>query len=1058
MKFRIFVFSVLFLMSGILTAKAKLAVLPFSGRGEKSTDYGKELTENLKMMMENISGVSATYYTGILDRRIGGRIVKCGTDLNCMERYVERMKNADFVLLPLVARGSATVVRFYIYDRKGKTVAKDMVKESANIDSIDLIAPIIEKINELVRGLGGGSRETVDRTPAPREESRPSVAERSVERVSASEQKQKYREGFRHYKKGAVEKAIIAYKQAGKDRVAKAVDFIADRISRAENAIENREYDRAVDLLTEAENKDVIIRKYGYKELEFIRKTHRRHLYQKGSDRQYKAVDRILGRIKKDIQDLGKWKMDEIAKARSVLNEKSNLRNKINRDYEEKSREIERQQEKKKAEIRQAIKDAENKLANLDSKYRRKIRDIDREAEKLNQEMEDNRSFEEKYRREIQQELRSLENNIEKKKKELELAKRRGIKKREEAIRAYEKKMEKTLETLQKENRKIDEQIQRLTRAIDNARETVDKRLNAAREKFEKSLSKKREEDRRDIKKVEEEFRKKEKELNKKLDEYNKKIQEAVKKVDEVDRETAGEIEKAEKRLEIAIRRADKQRNKVMEETDRELRETRDKAEKEYEKKIREAQKEMDAVDDEVMKYESNHTDYAKHRKYRVLMNKRKQTRRKLAAVEDNYDSFIKRQITPVEKKKQQKIAAVERKNRAEQQKLKKQIAVKRAQANKKRKTAQANVRRLEKRQPAHEKQIRAQIRAAEKKMDADIKKIEARETQRRKKFEAKLQAQRARLEQQIQKRVAELKRKEKELEAHGKKIENTRRKMTAHLDKLRTDLDRYTAATEQKNRKLYDNLDRQYEQGRSNIMKKYEQKAANRKEEIKKELDAQDQKMKNLLEQRRKEKIALQNSIDANEKKLVQLQRQWDKQAEARQRKRQQQLKWAEKEQAKAKARFEAAKNKIDREYQARFDKIIAKHLPSLKSAGDREFKVERDRSYEYSALTKKILNAKAKAYDARGDAFLDNENLRDAQEMYFKAIYAFKDSPDAKKGLKKYNAKIASLYKKASDAFDSGDAMMAEDILKKIVDAVNPANEYYLKSKALMMLIKSS
>jgi hypothetical protein len=1051
---------ILVLFFGLSASEPTMAVLPAQGRGPDAR-LAEKLSEELKLIYRTIRGAISVDPEKVMPPALLKDFEKCGTNRRCVEQLSSNVRKSDLVLFPLIRtrRDKTKTVNLYIYSNQGRQVMRYVVKVEPGSDEEDIAADVgaaLMTVSSDIASAPGSSSDDDDDDEEPavarsedRDRGRDREAPSSGTRMSSFEARTTIRNGFKAYKSGDVETAIKLFSEAGDSKLAQEAEDVTVLIERSVNMIQDGEAGRAIDSLKRAEKIDDSIRERGYKELQFIREMTRRDKYNEPKEADYRNVDALFRDIRKEISEVADWRRKEIEKAENSISDQLREREKITRDFE-------RNEEKKRGEDRneerdhkKKIEDLKSDLTGLDSKYRQKLMGLEKEITLLNRRLDDQRPAEEKFRREIEKELKDLDGKRRKfevqLRRELGLTKKKAryteIKEDKDAQAAF-RKMEESIKLL-------DAKLASITKEIEKANIDFDRNEQRENQIFERSMEKAQAQDRKDIEDVEKINAKEVAAFNREIEDYDKKIGEAAKKIDQIERETTTYIQKQDERIQKSQELANKKREELERRFDGQRRAAENKAEEEYRRGQSERARKIESLEKQILNIEEKDPKYDKNPRWVSSRKELRSAMDDLVKYEENHVKFVEDKMAPALKAHEGNIKKLEASFARLENTVKKEIAAFTRTKNQEKAAAEKALKALESGKGRFEAQIRKKIENSNNVRDRKIKEIEARAGKREAERVSSAQKRRAVFEKQLAAKRNEFAATEKQIAAVSANAEKLRIDSAKKIEQLKINNSKMLSDLEIAQEKKREAQEIAFEKERIAIYEKYEKKAENEKKEILVKIDQIEKGMRDLLAQRGKEEVALRSQIENAEKQTDVMYKRWENEAKQRRAQLEKDLAAAERRENAAKAKLESQKKNIENQYNSKVEAIIK--AASRKVSGSDKFTTERNRTYEFSAQTKKIYNLVADALSTIGNEKLEKGYVAGARRDFYEAIYFEKDNKSASDGLKAVNKKIEEMYDQA-DKLIKEDPQTARRMLLDLRKQIEPDNSYYLKTLALL------
>jgi len=1057
---KFFVLCFVVLSISVVSAQSKIAVLPAAGKG-KSAQMAKNLAKEIKSIYKTVKDVNLIDAERVLSASERSDFNACSTKQKCVADRSKGINKVDMILFPVVRSKEGTFnVTLYIFSTKsGKRVAKPVVKGEEDIDAEDLAADIAAALIDASSNLTVETDETDGEDDEDDSGSSASAGKKEevIEKVSPREQKNRLRAGFKAYKSGDAKGAAKLFREGGDETLARMAEDIDNAVQNAKKLIKDKDFGEAVKILNSVESRDFELREKGYKELQFIKETNKKHKYNEPSDSDYTKVKNIFRDIKKDIKAVADWKNKEIEKLDDSMRGELKQKERITRDFERFEKEQREKEKNMESDHLKKIEKMKSDLENLDSKYRDKISDIEREISSLNKKLEDTRSPEEVYKTDIEGELKELD----KKYKRLSLEQKKQLvmtqKQAKADIEKAEKDNEAKLKDIEKANADLDKKIQELSKEIEKLNNDFDKNEQRESQQFEKGLAAQEAKDRKDREDLEKKSSAEIEAMNKELEEYDKKIQAAAEKIDKLDREISDYVDKQDQRLQKVQENTDKKREEFERKFDADRQSAESKAEQEYQKGQSALARKIELLESSILKIEDKVDNYEKDPKWKNEKKNLKSATDELIKYEDAHDAFINKQIAPVVNAHKENVAKLDASFKTLEGTIKKEIAAYKTKKNAERSSLDKEVKSLEKGKPAFEKQLQAKIRTATANREKQMKAIDSRSAARDKERESKSKARKTEFDKTVDAKRKQLAALEKQISVNTANADKQRAALSDQLEKTRIANEKKLSDLEIANEKKREANEAAQEKERLAIYQKYEQKMAADRKEVNAKIAQFENNMRNLIAQRGKEENTLRANIQNAEKQTDTMQSGWANEAKKRLAAYDANLKNAEKKEVAAKAKYEAALKSIENQYKSKVDAIIQTASKKASSGGaGAEFTVERDRNFEFSSYTKSINATKADALSARGMEKLKSDDIAGARKDFFEALYADTESKSALDGLKEIEKTAGAMYDKAYKMVTE-DPDMAKKILIDLRRNLSPKSEYYLKTLALLEELKA-
>lgn len=1036
------IFVLLTLLVSGLFAAPKAAMLNPKGRGP-AAKMAKKLERELKLTYNTVKEIKLVDANEILSSGRKKAFRACKTKVKCVEQKSKGVRKVDLIIFPRITEknGAPKATLYFFSTKTGKRVLRKVVEGDEDTDAEDFAADIAAAIIDVAGDLPEeGAMDVSEDKPEP-----------EVEKgLSVREMKRRLRSGFKAYKKGDTNEAVKLFREGGKDKFADDVQAIDEAVKKAQMYIKDGEFDRAAREVDGVLEKDASLRKMGYKELQFIKETKQRHRYSAPDDKDYSKAKRAFQKVKKEIRGIAGWKTKESEKLKSSMKDQLTLKDKVAGNFEKNEKKARLNEKKKERAHQKKIEKMKSDLQNLDSKYRDKISDIEREITKYNKKLEDERGYEEIYRKDIEKEQKSIRKKFRKINLGLKKSLIQSRKKYEKDVAKMEKEIEAVSKKQQKDAVTLEKRMEALRKEVEKMSAVFDRSEQKAEEDFDKKLRKEEAKDRIDRAKAEKKATKETEKLNKQIEDYDKDIQKLAQQVDKFEREISTYVEKQEQRLQKIQENTDSKREQLEQKYEGIRAKAREKAEKEYEVERSKKSKEIEKAESEVIKIEDKYPNYEKKAQWKNARKKLKTLTNKLVKFEDNYDNYVNKKIAPVNKDYKRDLAKLDTSFKTFDKKIKVEIANFKKKKNTEKKTFVKKLRLKEKGRGKFEKGIRKKITTANANRDRAMKAIDGRVGKRDKQRAAAAKKRKAVFEAKRKKSNAELIGAEKQMAASQKKTDKQRNIMSAKLEKFRIAGEKRLNGIEMSNEKKREQNEIAMEKQNQAVFLKYEKKSQTDRKKLAAKINQLEKKMKGLLGQRGNEEKRLRANIEKAEAQTDSMLAGFSAAAKKRLAANEKALANAEKKEVAAKKKYDAKLKALDKQYKSKVDSVLKRAISSNRRTG-KEFKKERDRTFEYSSFTKKLLKVKADAYAAKGMKRLESDDIAEARKEFFQALYVDSNSPSAKKGLKAIDKKAKELYNKAYKLVQE-DPESAKRILINLKRDLDPYSEYYLRTLALI------
>ena len=1036
------VFIILTLFVSGLFAVPTVAILNPIG-SKAAAKMAMKLEKELKLTYSTVKEIKLVDSDELLSSGDKKAFRSCKAKVRCVEENSKGIKNADFIIFPRITEknGAPKATLYFFSTKTGKRVQRKVIQGDEDIDAEDFAADIAAAIIDVAGDLPDEKGMAVeDSAPEP-----------EVEKgLSGREKKRRFRSGFKAYKTGKTNDAVKFFRESGKDQFADDVQKIDEAVKKAQQLIKDGEYDRAVRAVDDVLEKDMSIRKIGYKELQFIKETKRKHRYEVPDKQDYIKAKQAFQKIKKEIHKTAEWKTKESEKLRDSMKDQLNLKDKVARDFEKNEKKARLNEKKQEQDHLKKIEKMRSDLQNLDSKYRDKISDIEREISKYNKRLEDGRGYEEIYRNDIEKEQKDIRKKYKKitlgSKKSLIIARKKFEKDgavKEKEIESYSKKQQQVALDIEKKMGVLRKEIEVMSSVYDREEQKV-------MELYEKELRKSESKDRIDRAKAEKKTTIETEKLNKEIEDYDKDLQKLAQQVDKFEKDISTYVEKQEQRLQKIQENTDGKREQIEKKYETIRSKAREVAEKEYEVERSVMSKSIEKAESSVIKIEDKYSNYEKKPQWKNARNELKKLTDQLVKFEDNYEKYVSSKIAPVEKDYKSDLAKLIKSFAAFNKKIKIEIASYKKKKNIEKNSFERQLKLKEKGRAKFEKGVRRKIAVANANRDKVMKVIDGRVNIREKQRAAAAKNRRAGFEAKQKKKTIELQNVEKQLSAHLKKTESIRSALSAKLEKFRIIGEKNLNAQEIANEKKREQNEMNMEKENQGVFLKYDKIAQQDRQKLSVQINQLEKKMKGLLGQRGNEEKRLRANIEQAEKATDSMQAASSAAAKKRLADNERDLANAEKKESAAKKKYEAKVQTLDRQYQSKVDAVLKDAVSSNRRTGQL-YKKERDRTFEYSAFTKDLMKIKADAYAAKGMERLKSDDIAEARKEFFQALYVDSSSKAAMDGVKAIEDKAKELYNKAYKLVQD-DPMSAKKILVNLKRDLDPYSEYYLRTLALI------
>jgi len=1021
----------LLVSSVVLTAEPKMAVAPAASDGD-STRLAKELSKELKNVYDIVKNVTLSD----VDSATAAKFKKCDTKLTCARKETKAYKKADYVLFPVVrATDNGYSVTLNIFAQSGKHAAKPVVTTDSD-DAEDLASAVAAKLNEITGDLSaeGGEEEVVEEAP----------------KMSEREKKEILRSAFKAYKAGKGKEAVDLFKKSENISYADTTTEIINAIDEAKSMVKNGDAAAATKTLSKVEKKDFELREKGAKELQFIKETNKKRKYNEPTSDDYAKARRTFKSIKKDMKTISVWRDGEMRKLedsmKGKLDEQKVLLEKYEKD-EEKQRKAEKKQDR---ELKKKIENLRDSIDNLDTTYRKKLAKTDREIEKLNKQLEDDRPAEEIYQKEIEEEIAAIEDKYKQgnkdRKKQLNQAKKQA----KAEVEAAEKEYETKLQNLEKSNSDLEKQVKKLSDEVEKLESNFEAEEQKESEKFDKSVAEAEERDAKDMEAAEKRAEEETEALNKQVEDYDTKISSYSEKFDKIDGEVSDFNDKQEEKLAKNQEAADKKKDEAEKKFESDKSAAEEKAEETYSKGQAERAKKVETLETQMFEIQDKVEKYEKDPKWIKLNKEKKAAEADLAKYENGHDKFIEKETASFEKTYKANIAKIESDQKAADANVKKETAAFKAKKEAEKKSLTAEMKKAEQEKAAFEKDMKKKQATINANKAKKIKEIEGRAAKREAERNARAKQRKAQYDKMSADKRKQLAALEKQLENATANSDKKKDEFAAQLENRKAAAEKKVSDLEQANENRKDANEDLIEKEKQAVYAKYEKKAETDKKEINGKIAQLEKSSKTFIAQRGQEEAKLRAELAAAENQADTIQDTRDKDAAKRKAALEANLRAAEKREDAAKVKYEQAKNNIDRQYKDKIDALLK--AKSVSGFSNKEYKEERDRTFEYSAYTKQIDSIKAEALAAQGMEQLKDENIAEARKLFFEALYVSAESKAALNGLKEMEKTAGEMYDKAYAEVQAGNASSANKILRKLRKELSPQSAYYLRVLALI------
>ena len=1024
----------LFIFSVLSAAEPKIAVVPAASDGD-SNRLAKDLSKELKNVYDVVKNVKLSD----IDPAAAAKFKKCASKLTCARKETKSYKKADYVLFPVVrATDEGYSVTLNIFAQSGKHAAKPVVNADKDVDAEDLASEVAAKLNEVTGDLSaeGGEEEIKE------EEETPKMSER--------EKKEVLRSAFKAYKAGKGKEAVALFKKSENISYADMTTEIMDAINEAKSLIKNGDASGAANVLAKVEKKDFELREKGSKELQFIKETNKKRKYNEPTNEDYAKARRTFKSIKKDMKTISVWRDGEMKKLEDSMKGKLDEQKVLNEKFEKDEEKQHKAEKKQDRELKKKIENLRDSIDNLDATYRKKLAKTDREIEKLNKQLEDDRPAEEIYKTEIENEIAAIENKYKQgnkdRKKQLNQAKKQA----KAEVEAAEKEYETKLQNLEKSNSDLEQKVKKLTEEVEKLEGSFEAEEQKESEKFDKSIAEAEEQDAKDQEAAEKKAEEETEALNKQLEDFDTKLSSYSEKFDKIDGEISDFNDKQEEKLAKNQEAADKKKDDAEKKFESDKSAAEEKAEETYSKGQAERAKKVETLESQMFEIQDKVEKYEKDPKWIKLNKEKKAAEADLAKYENGHDKFIEKETGSFEKTYKANIAKIDADQKTADAGVKKETAAFKAKKEAEKKSLTAEMKKIEQEKAAFEKDMKKKQATIEANKNNKIKAIAGRAAKREADRNAKAKQRKAQYDKTSADKRKQLAALEKQLEAANANSEKAKDDLAMQLENKKAAAEKKVNDLEQANESKKDATEDAIEKEKQAVYAKYEKKAETDKKAINGKIAQLEKSSKTFIAQRGQEEAKLRANLEAAENQADTIQGTREKEAAKRRAALEANLKAAEKREEAAKVKYEQAKTNIDNQYKAKIDALLKSK--SLSAAGGSEFKEERDRTFEYSAYTKQINSMKADALATQGMDQLKDENIREARNLFFEALYIASDSKTALNGLKEMEKTAGAMYDRAYAEIQAGNTSSANKILRKLKKELSPKSAYYLRVLALI------
>ena len=1027
---------VVFLFSGLWSET--VGVLPVSGTNVK---FSKEITAEMKTLWEEADSMELVSPGSAAN----SAAKRCKGNTACLKKAVKKSKGVSFVASFALKKFKMIIT---VYTKQGKFLGKKIVKEDSDIDAEDFAADVIAALGTL-----SGKLQVEEKDDAGDDD-----GGSSSKSLSASQKKNRMRQGFKAYKQGNAKSAQKSFKEAGDAGMASDSKKVDAGLTKASSMIKSGDYTAAIEKLMKLKGTDRQIRAKGYKMLAFIKETQKRNKYLKPKDSDFDKVDRVFGRIKKEIRKIATWKAKEISKIEGRFSGKSESQASITKKYEKQEKQARLNDKKEERKHQEKIEGTKTQLEGLDNKYRKKIKLLELKIEKLNRRVDEERPVDEVYGKEIKKDQQAVNKKYAKMKVQLKKNQKALKKKQLQALSAVKKKYGSQINKLKRDNKKSEGSINSLSKSIDKQTESFEKKEQMFRSKYDNSLSKFDSADQKDREVLEKSIQKKINKLNRSVDVYEKKLNKQADKIFKYDDQISKFTDGKQRKMQALQDKSENSKSKLESGFEAKRRKAEELAEKEYEKTQSKLAKGMEQIEKKLFALEDKYDNYEKRPDYKRIKKQQRAATKKLVKFEDGHDKFISKKTAPVDKQKRAKFKAIDKDTSGKRSAILKEIKAYKSKKLGEKKVEKQKLSGLKKGKKGFLAGIKKKIAIANSKNTKASKKIDRRAGQREKKFNAESKKRRGIFNKAVGVKKKQLKSAEKQISVNSKKLGKLQRILNAQMDKTKISHEKQMNSMMIANDKKTEQYEIATDKERMAVIGKYDKKMLAQKKKNIASAAQLEKKMKTLISQREKEAIRLRANINKLEKQTDSIAAKWEANAKKRRAKFNTKLKSSRKTEKKVLVQKKREISKIEAQYKTKLNKVIGEAVKSAKSSiHTKEFKVEREREFEASSYSKRIDAMLARAYSQKALKKLKGEDISGARANIFKALHADKNSGDAKKAKQRMNATIANLYQKAKKKVKD-DPERAITMLKKLIRDLYPTDTYYLKGKALIEEIKVS
>ena len=653
-------FLIVFLSVLTVFSESKVVVVSTYARKANEQKLAKSVSRNLSLLFSSLKGAKVVGEADALSSKERKYIDRCKGNSKCIIKVARRASGVDYIIISKLAsdRKKGTKIVAYLYDTKGKRLAKQGITGDYDTDSEDLAADMLSAVRTMISSNVGSSSSSSS-------SSRSSSAKRLS---SYTDVKNEIKKGFNSYNSGNIKEAEDVFNRAANEmdcncnQNAKAKDILRDvskvskGMSKVESSLSANDYRTALRVLTELRSADNAVREAGYKSFVYKKIPNVRHKYLMPNAKDARIVDDIHRTFQSKIDAARKWKTRESRKIDAWVNTNIKKREKEIADLREQLKGYQQDLKKAQGDLTKKIQGMKYKWEKDDSSLEQEIVSLESKITMLEQREKGVIKVSNKKREKAKEkELSDVKKQNSQWKKDFKEEKEKYFKAQEakekaeaDRIATQIKKLEKQKDDLEKKNREVDAEIQKMLDAFDKEERAIMAKNEAVRMKSE-------DEDRKYNVTVEKEYQKKFDELNKKLAKYDQEESKKAKELDKFDREIEEFMLKSANEMGKIQNDIETKRTKVEAEYAGVKAKAQEKVEKEYDKNLNELATKRAKLEEAIAKH-NDETEALKAKTEETLI---KANEKEIVAVDQRLGK-IESEILAIDQSYELKISQVQ--------------------------------------------------------------------------------------------------------------------------------------------------------------------------------------------------------------------------------------------------------------------------------------------------------------------------------------------------------------------------------------------------------------